>query len=195
MAGIYTAVIMSCSKTRSSTTATIVFRSNQVRIRASSYMFHLLTSSADSTNVLVSDLSCNGSQWASGCSTLSVDANTHFGSGISVGWVAWSDLHHNKISKRVQIPRAVRWDVWHCRKCYRLVSATLKRWRKFSQNWFRNIKMANAQNGARIKCWAGSGVGSGIVKNITFNNFQVTNVDNPIIIDQVRMIATRVEHG
>lgn len=45
--------------------------------------------------------------------------------------------------------------------------------------------MANAQNGARIKCWAGFNVGSGIVKNITFENFQETNVDNPVVIDQV----------
>ena len=45
--------------------------------------------------------------------------------------------------------------------------------------------MANAQNGARIKAWAGTGVGSGIVKNITFENFLVSDVDNPVIIDQV----------
>lgn len=31
--------------------------------------------------------------------------------------------------------------------------------------------MNNAQNGARIKAWAGSGVGSGIVQNITFEYF------------------------
>ena len=49
----------------------------------------------------------------------------------------------------------------------------------------RNIKMLNAQNGARIKAWAGQGVGSGIVKNITFTGFTESNVDNPIIIDQV----------
>ncbi|KAJ7205989.1 pectin lyase fold/virulence factor [Mycena pura] len=47
-----------------------------------------------------------------------------------------------------------------------------------------NIHMSNAQNGARIKCWAGSGVGSGIVKNITFNGFIESKVDNPVIIDQ-----------
>ncbi|KAJ3514488.1 hypothetical protein NLJ89_g2349 [Agrocybe chaxingu] len=47
-----------------------------------------------------------------------------------------------------------------------------------------NIKMANAQNGARIKAWAGPNVGSGIVKNITFQNFIETAVDNPVIIDQ-----------
>ncbi|CDO72584.1 hypothetical protein BN946_scf184985.g3 [Trametes cinnabarina] len=47
-----------------------------------------------------------------------------------------------------------------------------------------NIHMSNAQNGARIKAWAGKGVGSGLVKNITFSGFVETNVDNPIIIDQ-----------
>ncbi|PSR73357.1 hypothetical protein PHLCEN_2v10792 [Hermanssonia centrifuga] len=52
----------------------------------------------------------------------------------------------------------------------------------------RNIKMSNAQNGARIKAWAGQGVGSGIVKNITFLNFSETNVDNPVIIDQVSQL-------
>jgi galacturan 1,4-alpha-galacturonidase len=45
--------------------------------------------------------------------------------------------------------------------------------------------MTNAQNGARIKAWAGSNVGSGIVQNITFNGFVVSDVDNPVVIDQV----------
>ena len=44
--------------------------------------------------------------------------------------------------------------------------------------------MSNAQNGARIKAWAGKGVGSGIVKNITFEGFVESAVDNPVIIDQ-----------
>ncbi|KAI0043763.1 glycoside hydrolase family 28 protein [Auriscalpium vulgare] len=47
-----------------------------------------------------------------------------------------------------------------------------------------NITMSNAQNGARIKAWAGPNVGSGIVKNITFSKFFETNVDNPVVIDQ-----------
>ncbi|KAJ7820302.1 glycoside hydrolase family 28 protein [Mycena olivaceomarginata] len=47
-----------------------------------------------------------------------------------------------------------------------------------------NIKMINPGNGARIKAWAGSGVGSGIVKNITFTNFVHSKVDLPITIDQ-----------
>ncbi|PPQ67956.1 hypothetical protein CVT26_005836 [Gymnopilus dilepis] len=51
----------------------------------------------------------------------------------------------------------------------------------------KNVKMTNAQNGARIKCWAGPNVGSGIVKNITFENFVETAVQNPIVIDQCYM--------
>lgn len=51
--------------------------------------------------------------------------------------------------------------------------------------------MSNAQNGARIKAFAGSGVGSGIVKNITFENFVESAVDNPIVIDQVRRIENQ----
>ncbi|ESK87991.1 glycoside hydrolase family 28 protein [Moniliophthora roreri MCA 2997] len=47
-----------------------------------------------------------------------------------------------------------------------------------------NIYIADAQNGARIKAWAGANVGSGIVRNITFTNFVVENVQNPVIIDQ-----------
>jgi hypothetical protein len=49
--------------------------------------------------------------------------------------------------------------------------------------------MSNAQNGARIKAWAGSGVGSGIVKNITFMNFIESKVDNPVVIDQCYMTS------
>ena len=45
--------------------------------------------------------------------------------------------------------------------------------------------MSNAQNGARIKAWAGPDVGSGIVRNITFQNFLESEVDNPVVIDQV----------
>jgi galacturan 1,4-alpha-galacturonidase len=46
--------------------------------------------------------------------------------------------------------------------------------------------MSDAQNGARIKAWAGQNVGSGIVQNVTFDGFVVSNVGNPIVIDQVR---------
>ncbi|KAJ7062368.1 pectin lyase fold/virulence factor [Mycena amicta] len=52
-----------------------------------------------------------------------------------------------------------------------------------------NIHMSNAQNGARIKCWAGSGVGSGIVKNITFSGFIESKVDNPVIIGECYMTS------
>ena len=48
--------------------------------------------------------------------------------------------------------------------------------------------MSNAQNGARIKAWAGKNVGSGIVKNITFEFFTESNVDNPVVIDQVTLL-------
>ncbi|GLB37346.1 putative glycoside hydrolase family 28 protein [Lyophyllum shimeji] len=51
----------------------------------------------------------------------------------------------------------------------------------------RNIRMSNAQNGARIKAWAGPNVGSGIVKNITFDGFIESKVDHPVIIDQCYM--------
>ena len=44
--------------------------------------------------------------------------------------------------------------------------------------------MSNAENGARIKAFAGSGVGSGIVNNITFSNFIESAVDDPVVIDQ-----------
>ncbi|KAJ7505741.1 pectin lyase fold/virulence factor [Mycena galericulata] len=48
-----------------------------------------------------------------------------------------------------------------------------------------NIRMStNAQNGARIKAFAGPGVGSGSVKNVTFSHFIETAVGNPVIIDQ-----------
>ncbi|KAF7305135.1 Protein kinase domain-containing protein [Mycena kentingensis (nom. inval.)] len=50
-----------------------------------------------------------------------------------------------------------------------------------------NIVMSNAQNGARIKAWAGPNVGSGIVRNVTFANFTEINVDNPVVIDQCYM--------
>ncbi|CAK5284442.1 unnamed protein product [Mycena citricolor] len=52
-----------------------------------------------------------------------------------------------------------------------------------------SVTMSNAQNGARIKAWAGAGVGSGIVKNITFSNFIESNVDHPIVIDQCYMTS------
>jgi len=53
----------------------------------------------------------------------------------------------------------------------------------------RNIKMTKAQNGARIKAWAGPNVGSGIVKNVTFDGFVESSVDNPVVIDQCYMTS------
>lgn len=54
-----------------------------------------------------------------------------------------------------------------------------------------NISMSNASNGARIKVFGGSpdplssaGGGTGYVKNVTYSDFRVTNVDNPIFITQ-----------
>ncbi|TDL23425.1 glycoside hydrolase family 28 protein [Rickenella mellea] len=47
-----------------------------------------------------------------------------------------------------------------------------------------NIRISNAENGARVKAWAGKNVGSGIVKNVTFSGFTQTNNANPVIIDQ-----------
>ncbi|KAF8911408.1 glycoside hydrolase family 28 protein [Mucidula mucida] len=91
----------------------------------------------NATNVLVSDLNCDGSH------------------GISVGslgqYPEFFDIVEN-------------------------VTAT-------------DVKMANAQNGARIKAWAGPDVGSGIVRNVTFNNFVVSNVANPVVIDQCYMTS------
>ncbi|KAI0676372.1 pectin lyase-like protein [Trametes maxima] len=62
-----------------------------------------------------------------------------------------------------------------------------------------NITMLNAQNGARIKVFGGNpsptstiGGGTGFVKNITFANFHVQNVDNPILIDQCYSTAAGV---
>ncbi|KAG5636942.1 hypothetical protein H0H81_006338 [Sphagnurus paluster] len=49
--------------------------------------------------------------------------------------------------------------------------------------------MSKSQNGARIKAWAGANVGSGIVKNITFDGFAQSKVDNPVVIDQCYMTS------
>jgi len=55
----------------------------------------------------------------------------------------------------------------------------------------KNITMINSSNGARIKAWGGSnnpnsesGGGTGYVRNITFQDFTMINVDKPVIIDQ-----------
>ncbi|KIY46100.1 glycoside hydrolase family 28 protein [Fistulina hepatica ATCC 64428] len=53
-----------------------------------------------------------------------------------------------------------------------------------------DITMSNAQNGARIKAFAGEDVGSGIVKNIVFKNWVESAVENPIIVDQCYETST-----
>ncbi|CDO70563.1 Glycoside Hydrolase Family 28 protein [Trametes cinnabarina] len=62
-----------------------------------------------------------------------------------------------------------------------------------------NITMLNAQNGARIKVFGGNpspnstvGGGSGHVRNVTFKDFYVKNVDNPILINQCYSTAADV---
>ncbi|KAJ7491241.1 glycoside hydrolase family 28 protein [Mycena latifolia] len=114
-----------------------VYRSDQVTIKNSiiNNGDDCVSFKPNSTNIIVSDLNCNGSH------------------GISVGslgqFAGMFDIVEN-------------------------VTST-------------NIKMSNAQNGARIKAWAGPNVGSGIVKNVTFANFIESNVDNPVVIDQCYM--------
>ncbi|KAJ6582833.1 pectin lyase fold/virulence factor [Mycena sp. CBHHK59/15] len=106
-----------------------VYRSDQVTIKNSviNNGDDCVSFKVNSTNILVSNLSCNGSQ--------------------SLGQFAGMfDIVEN-------------------------VTST-------------NIRMSNAQNGARIKAWAGQGVGSGIVKNVTFDTFIESNVGNPVVIDQ-----------
>ncbi|KAG9312452.1 pectin lyase fold/virulence factor [Chiua virens] len=65
--------------------------------------------------------------------------------------------------------------------------------------YVKNVSMNNAQNGARIKVFGGSpypnstaGGGTGYVQNITFEDFYVNNVDNPIYIDQCYDTAANV---
>ncbi|KAI0732704.1 pectin lyase-like protein [Fomitopsis betulina] len=55
----------------------------------------------------------------------------------------------------------------------------------------KNVTMRYAENGARIKVFGGSpeanstaGGGTGYVKNVTFEDFYVYDVDDPIVIDQ-----------
>ncbi|KAL8283599.1 hypothetical protein RQP46_005394 [Phenoliferia psychrophenolica] len=46
-----------------------------------------------------------------------------------------------------------------------------------------NVRMSDAQNGIRIKSWAGPNVGSGRVSNIYYDKWQGDDIDYPIIID------------
>ncbi|KAG6372109.1 glycoside hydrolase family 28 protein [Boletus reticuloceps] len=65
--------------------------------------------------------------------------------------------------------------------------------------YVKNISMNNAQNGARIKVFGGSpypnstaGGGTGYVQNVTFEDFYVNNVDNPIYLTQCYDTAANV---
>ncbi|KAH8596490.1 pectin lyase fold/virulence factor [Bisporella sp. PMI_857] len=49
--------------------------------------------------------------------------------------------------------------------------------------YIEDVIMLNAENGARLKGWAGPNVGYGYIKNITFKNFYNYNVDWPIVLD------------
>ncbi|KAL2819863.1 pectin lyase fold/virulence factor, partial [Aspergillus cavernicola] len=50
--------------------------------------------------------------------------------------------------------------------------------------YIENVTLLNGQNGARLKAWAGEGVGYGRINNITYKNIRVENTDNPIVLDQ-----------
>jgi galacturan 1,4-alpha-galacturonidase len=47
-----------------------------------------------------------------------------------------------------------------------------------------NHPLSIAQNGARLKAWAGPNVAYGRIRNITFKDFYIQNTDNPIVLDQ-----------
>ncbi|KAI6896728.1 glycoside hydrolase family 28 protein [Hortaea werneckii] len=46
-----------------------------------------------------------------------------------------------------------------------------------------NVTMLHSSNGARVKTWAGEEVGYGYVRNITWKDFYVEDVDWPIVLD------------
>ncbi|KAI9369155.1 putative exopolygalacturonase B [Aspergillus egyptiacus] len=50
--------------------------------------------------------------------------------------------------------------------------------------YIENVTLLNGENGARIKAWAGEGVGYGRVNNITYKNIRIENTDLPIVLDQ-----------
>jgi galacturan 1,4-alpha-galacturonidase len=49
--------------------------------------------------------------------------------------------------------------------------------------YIENVTMLNAENGARLKSWAGPNVGYGYINNITYDGMYVENVDWPIVLD------------
>lgn len=126
-----------------------IYRSDHITIRDSVIVNDddCVSLKPNSTNILVSNLSCNGSH------------------GISVGSLG-------QFAGETDIVENV---------------------------FVENIVMANAQNGARIKVFGGnpsptsvSGGGTGHVQNVTFKNFHVENVDNPVLIDQCYETAASV---
>ncbi|SJL10303.1 related to exopolygalacturonase [Armillaria ostoyae] len=132
-----------------------IYRSDTVVIRDSSILNgdDCVSFKPNTTNVLVSNLSCNGSQWVTSAMRARLETDGILCSGISVGSLG----QYSGIFDIVEN-----------------ITAT-------------DISMSNAQNGARIKAWAGSGVGSGIVKNITFTNFEVSKMT-----EYQRLIKTTV---
>jgi galacturan 1,4-alpha-galacturonidase len=50
--------------------------------------------------------------------------------------------------------------------------------------YIENVTMLEAQNGARLKAWAGPNVGYGYIRNITFKDFEIGTTDWPIVLDQ-----------
>ncbi|KAL2797471.1 pectin lyase fold/virulence factor [Aspergillus keveii] len=50
--------------------------------------------------------------------------------------------------------------------------------------YIENVTLLNGENGARLKAWAGEGVGYGRINNITYKNIRVENTDYPIVLDQ-----------
>ena len=49
--------------------------------------------------------------------------------------------------------------------------------------YIENVTMLNAENGARLKSWAGPNVGYGYINNVTYDGMYVENVDWPIVLD------------
>ncbi|OJJ53329.1 hypothetical protein ASPSYDRAFT_525516 [Aspergillus sydowii CBS 593.65] len=50
--------------------------------------------------------------------------------------------------------------------------------------YIENVTLLNGENGARLKAWAGEGVGYGRINNITYKNIHIENTDYPILLDQ-----------
>ncbi|KAG7451640.1 uncharacterized protein BT62DRAFT_1000896 [Guyanagaster necrorhizus] len=55
--------------------------------------------------------------------------------------------------------------------------------------------MTNASDGVRTKAWAGPDVGTGMVKNNTFFDFKVFDVDDLIVISQLDQLLRDNDHS